>query len=52
LLSRLAQGTHRRLTCTNEITDRLVGLIRDPDRGQFTGAVQLGKIDRIPPDQS
>jgi hypothetical protein len=32
-----------------EITDRLVGLIRNPDRGQFTGAVQLGKINRIPP---
>ena len=26
-----------------------MGLIRNPDRGQFTGAVQLGKIDRIPP---
>ena len=49
LLTRLAQGAHCRLTCTNEITDRFVGLIRNPDRGQFTGAVQLGKIDRIPP---
>ena len=49
LLSRLAQGAHRRLTCSDEITDRFVGLIRNPDRGQFTGAVQLGKIDRIPP---
>ena len=49
LLSRLAQAAHRRLTCTNEITDRFMGLIRNPDRSQFTGAVQLGKIDRIPP---
>ena len=49
LLTRLAQGAHRRLTRSDEITDRLVGLIRNPDRGQFTGAVQLGKIDRIPP---
>jgi len=49
LLSRLAQGAHGRLTCTNEITDRLVGLIRNPDRSQFAGAVQLGKVDRIPP---
>ena len=49
LLSRLAQGAHRRLTCTNDIADRFMGLIRNPDRGQFTGAVQLGKVDRIPP---
>ena len=32
-----------------EIADRLVGLIRNPDRGQFTGSVQLDKVDRIPP---
>jgi len=49
LLTRLAQGAHCRLTRSDEITDRLVGLIRNPDRGQFTGAVQLGKINRIPP---
>src|SRR4029077_10118342 len=49
LLSRLAQGAHRRLTCTNEITDRFMSLIRNPHRGQFTGAVQFGKIDRTPP---
>jgi hypothetical protein len=49
LLPRLAQGAHRRLTCTNEITDRFMGLIRHPDRGQFTGAVLLGKVNRIPP---
>ena len=49
LLTRLAQSAHRRLTCTNEITDRFMGLIGNPDRGQFTGAVQFGEIDRIPP---
>ena len=49
LLSRLAQGAHRSLTGSDEITDRLMGLIGHPDRGQFTGAVQLGKVDRIPP---
>jgi hypothetical protein len=49
LLSRLAQGAHHRLTCPNEITDRFMRLIRNPDRGQFTGAMQLGKVDRIPP---
>jgi len=49
LLSRLAQGAHRRLACSDEITDRLMRLIRHPDRGQFTGAVQLRKVDRIPP---
>jgi hypothetical protein len=49
LLSRLAQAAHRRLTCTNDVADRFMGLIRNPDRGQFTGAVQLGKVDRIPP---
>ncbi len=49
MLSRLAQAAHRRLTCTNDVADRFMGLIRNPDRGQFTGAVQLGKVDRIPP---
>jgi len=43
LLAGLSQSAHRRLTCTDEITDRLVGLIRHPDRCQFTGGVQLGK---------
>src|SRR5271169_1117654 len=49
LLTRLAQGAHRRLTRSDEIADCLMGVIRNPDRGQFTGAVQLGKVDRIPP---
>ena len=49
LLARLTQGAHRRQTRTHEIADRLMGLIRNPDRGQFTGPVQLGEVDRIPP---
>jgi hypothetical protein len=49
LLADLPQRTHRGLTRTHEIADRLMGLVRDPDRRQFTGAVQLGEVDRIPP---
>src|SRR6516165_7458243 len=49
LLTRLAQGAHRRLTRTHQVAHRLMRLIRHPDRGQFTGAVQLGKLGRIPP---
>ena len=49
LLESLSQSAHRRLTCTDEIADRPVGLIRYPDRCQFTGAVQLGKVDRVSP---
>jgi hypothetical protein len=26
-----------------------MGLIRHQDRCQFTGAAQLGKVDRVPP---
>ena len=26
-----------------------MGLVRKPDRGQFTRPVQLGEVDRIPP---
>jgi hypothetical protein len=43
----LTKGAHRRLAGADEITDRLVGLIGHPDRRQFTGAVQPGKVDRI-----
>jgi len=49
LLTGLAQRAHRRLTRTDQIADRLVGRIRHPDRGQFSSAVHLGKVDRIPP---
>src|SRR3974377_292135 len=48
LLTGLAQDAYCRLTGTNDITDRFMGLIRHPHRGQFTRPVQLGKVDRIP----
>jgi len=35
------------LAGADEIADRLMGLIGHPDRSQFTGAVQFGKVDRI-----
>jgi hypothetical protein len=49
LLAGLSQSAHRRLTRTDEITDRLVCLIRYPDRCQFTGAVQLGEVGCVSP---
>ena len=49
LLTRLAQGAHRRQTRTDQIADRLMRLIRNPHRRQFTGTMQLGEIDRIAP---
>jgi hypothetical protein len=48
LLADLAQTPHRRQSRTNQVTNRLVRLIWDPDRGQFVGTVQLGKLDRTP----
>ncbi len=49
LLAGLAQSAHRRLPRTDEITDRFVGLIRHPDRGQLTGTALLGKVARVSP---
>src|ERR1700682_3329012 len=49
LLASRTQGAHSRQTRTHEIADRLMCLIRNPDRGQFTGPVQLGEVDRIAP---
>ena len=49
LLTGLAQTADRRKTRAYEIADRLMSLIRNPDSGQFTGAMQLGEVDRIPP---
>ena len=48
LLASLAQRARRRQTRSHEIADRLMSLIWNPDRGQFTGPVQLGEVDRIP----
>ena len=49
LLTGLTQTADRRQASAREIADRLMGLIRNPDRGQFAGPMQLGQIDRIPP---
>ena len=49
LLTGLAQTADGRKTRAYEIADRLMSLIRNPHRGQFTGAMQLGQVDRIPP---
>ena len=49
LLTGLAQAADGRKTRAHEIADRLMSLIRNPDSGQFTGAMQLGEVDRISP---
>ena len=49
LLTGLAQTADGRKTRAYEIADRLMSPIRNPHRGQFTGAMQLGQVDRIPP---
>jgi hypothetical protein len=47
LLAGLTKTANRRLARTDEIANRLVRLIGHRDRGQFTSAAQLGKVDRI-----
>ena len=42
LLTRLTQTANRGQTGAHQIPDRLMGLIRNPDRCQFTGPMQLG----------
>ena len=49
LLTGLAQTADGRKTRAYEIADRLMSLIRNPHSGQFSGAMQLGEVDRIPP---
>ena len=49
LLTGLTQTADGRKTCAYEIADRLVSWIRNPDSGQFSGAMQHGEVDRIPP---
>jgi hypothetical protein len=49
LLARLTQAANRGQTGTDQIADRLVRLIRNPDGSQSIGSVQFGKIDCIPP---
>lgn len=48
LLTSLSQRADRSQTRPHQIADRLVRFIGDPDRGQFTGPVQLGEVDRVP----
>jgi hypothetical protein len=49
LLAGLTERAHRRQPRTHQITDRFMSLIWNPYRGQFTSAVQIGQVDRIPP---
>src|ERR1700722_5567919 len=49
LLAGLAQWAHRRQTRPNQVANSLMRLIGNPYRGQLTGPVQLGQIDRIAP---
>ena len=49
LLTGLTQTADGRKTCAYEIADRLMTWIRNPHSGQFTGTMQLGQVDRIPP---
>ena len=49
LLARLPSGANCGQTGMDQITDGLVRRIGNPDGGQFTGSVQLGEVDRIPP---
>jgi len=49
LLARLAQSAHRRQARAHEITDRLMGLVGNPNRRQLASAVQPGEVGRIPP---
>jgi len=47
LLTGLTQTANGCQASAHEIADRLMGLIWNPDRGQFTGPMQLGQIGRI-----
>jgi hypothetical protein len=49
LLTRLTQHPYCRLTCPHQIADRLMCLVGNPNRRQFTSPMQFGEIDRIPP---
>ena len=47
LLTGLTQTADRRQTGAHEIADRLMSRIRNPDRGQFAGPMQLGQVDCV-----
>ena len=48
MLTGLTQTADRRQTGAHEIADRLMSRIRNPDRRQFAGPMQLGQADRVP----
>jgi hypothetical protein len=48
LLTGLTETADRRQAGAHEIADRFMSRIRNPDRGQFAGSMQLGQVDRIP----
>src|SRR5215213_9515583 len=49
LLARAPQLLHRRLAGAHQLAHGLVAGIRDPDRRELAGAVQLGQGQRVPP---
>jgi hypothetical protein len=52
LLTSLTQTANSRQTGAHEIADRLMSRIRNPNRRQFVGPMQLGQADRVPGDPS
>ena len=48
LLAGLTQAANGGQTSAREIADRLMSRIRNPDSGQFTGTMQLGRVNRVP----
>src|SRR6202042_997907 len=49
LMPGLTQAADGRKTGAYEIAVRLVSWSRNPDSGPFSGAMQFGEVDRIPP---
>jgi hypothetical protein len=49
LLASLTQRPYRGLTRPHQIADRLMRLIGNPNRRQFTSSMQFGEVDRISP---
>jgi len=47
VLASTPQILHRSFACAHEFSDRLVARIRDPDRSEFPGTVQLGQSLRV-----
>ncbi len=47
MLPRLAEHPYRRRTSPNQITHRLMGSVRHPDRNELAGAVQFREHECI-----